>query len=192
MLPYILIAAGLGLLLTMLMYMRLAKRQETVQRGLYDIASANETAMASVSRQAAEASSAVRESAEQFQSSLAAQQPLVQEARSRIEGVEARFATFEDRLTSMGKRSLEGVARTRAASEETAKTLESLQDEAKTLGAAVQSLRNTSDQRLAEDMARMEKLEATLGLGGTGSRGAAAKPKKASPPKPDGSQREPC
>ena len=158
MLPFILIAAGLGVLLSMVMNARLAKRQAGVQQGLAQNSAAQEEAVAAVRQQAEEAQAAATASAQQVES-LASQEPLVRDVRRRMDGVESRFEQFEDRLASAARRSLEGEERAQKAVDATTSTLAALQEEAKSLGAAVQSLRNTSDQRLAEFAARLEALE---------------------------------
>ena len=184
MLPYILIAAGLGILLTMVMYMRLAKRQEDVQKGLLDATAANDEAMRVVRKKADAAESAIKQTAEQFHSSLAAQEPVMQDVRTRIEGAETRFARFEKTLESTARRALEVEEVSKRSGGEVASSIEALQDEAKTLGAAVQSLRNTSDKRLAEFAARLDKVERTLGM-------IQKKPKRDLKPKPTASKRKP-
>lgn len=165
MLPYILIAAGLGLLLTMVMYMRLAKRQEDVQKGLLDATAANDEAMRAVRQKADAAESAVKDTAEHLESSLAAQEPALADVRARIEGVETRFARFENTVESTARRANELEERSKRAGDDVQRSVEALREEAQTLGAAVQTLRNTSDKRLAELAARVEKVERSLGMG---------------------------
>lgn len=165
MVPYILIAAGLGLILTMVMLMRLSKRQQGVQRGLFDMASSHEGALDSVRREAAEAQTAATSVAERVDAKLAEHEPVVADVRARIEGVESRFGDFEERLASAAQRALEGDERTRVAGEQAATELQALKVEADAIGAAVQALRNTSDKRLAEFAARIEGIERALGLG---------------------------